>query len=217
MPCLRKYAGRYQQAADGHRAKRHLDKMNIIQQQTSDFYDRKFNDRGKYEDFIQEVRSQLFEYRKDVHKLEFIDHLMTLLKQGYDEHLNHCEFPNDRGKCFVNKNYENVLFFVQNERDEIIESLPSTEFSVQERTDINESLQKILADLDKIKMGQEITYDDLISELNELKEFYYLNKKHWSQLLIGRLTEMVASGVISETISKDIVETVTKHYAGLIK
>lgn len=36
-------------------------------------------------------------------------------------------------------------------------------------------------------------------------------------MLIGRLTEMVASCVISETISKDIVETVTKHYAGPIK
>ena len=142
---------------------------------------------------------------------------MTLLKQGYDKHLTLCEYPNDRSKCVVNKNYENTLFFIQNERDEIIESLPSTDFSLQERTDINESLQKILADLDKIKMGQEITYDDLITELNDLKEFYYLNKKHWSQMLIGRLTEMVASGVINETISKDIVETVTKHYSGLIK
>ena len=191
--------------------------MNLIQQQTADFLDRKFDERGKYDDFIQKVRTQLYEYRKDAHKLEFIDHLMTLLKQGYDKHLTRCEYPNDRGKCAINKNYENTLFFIQNERDEMIESLPSTDFSPQERTDINESLQKILADLDKIKMGQEITYDDLIAELNDLKEFYYLNKKHWSQMLIGRLTEMVASGVISETISKDIVETVTKHYAGLIK
>ncbi|MBK8547771.1 MAG: hypothetical protein IPL63_10430 [Saprospiraceae bacterium] len=191
--------------------------MNLIQQQTEDFLDRKFNERGKYDDFIQKVRTQLYEYRKDSHKLEFIDHLMTLLKQGYDKHLTRCEYPNDRGKCDINKNYENTLFFIQNECDEMIESLPSTDFSPQERTDINESLQKILADLDKIKMGQEVTYDDLIAELNDLREFYYLNKKHWSQMLIGRLTEMVASGVINETISKDIVETVTKHYAGLIK
>jgi hypothetical protein len=191
--------------------------MNIIQQQTADFFDRKFDERGDYEDFIQKVRSQLYEYRKDAHKLEFIDHLMTLLKQEYDKHLKVCHYPNDRGQCDINKRYENALFFIQNEREELIENLPSTDFTVQEKTDINESLQLILADLDKIKMGQELTYDDLLAELNELKEFYYLNKKHWSQMLIGRLTEMVASGVISETISKDIVETVTKHYAGLIK
>lgn len=132
-------------------------------------------------------------------------------------HLRSCPNPNHRSKCIVNNNYENSLFFIQNERDEIIENLPSTDFTPPERADINESLQKILNDLDKIKMGQEITYEDLTIELNELKEFYYLNKKHWSQMLIGRLTEMVASGVISETISKDIIDTVSKHYEGLIR
>jgi hypothetical protein len=191
--------------------------MNIIQQQAVDFFERKFNERGKYQEFIEKVRTQLYEYRKDSHKLEFIDHIMTLLKQDYDKHLKVCEYANDKGQCFVNKNYENTLFFIQNEREELIEILPSSDFTIQEKTNINESLQLILVDLDKIKMGQELTYDDLLTELNELKEFYYLNKKHWSQMLIGRLTEMVASGIISETVSKDIVETVTKHYDGLIK
>ncbi len=190
--------------------------MNLIQQQASDFFSGRFREHGKYEDFIQSVRTQLFEYRKDVHKLEFLDQLMTLLKKGYDKHLFKCQYPNERNKCSVNKNYENTLFFIQNERDEVIEYMPETEFSQKERTDINDSLQKILEDLDKIKTGQEITYDDLSDELNELKEFYYLNKKNWSQMLIGRLTEMVASGVISETVSKEIVDTVLKNYTGLI-
>lgn len=154
--------------------------MNIIQRQTADFFEREFDERGKYEDFIQNVRTRLYEYRKDSHKLEFIDHLMTLLKQDYDKHLKVCEYANDRGKCFINKNYENSLFFIQNEREDLIENLPSTDFTVQEKTDINESLQSIIADLDEIKMGQELTYDDLLAELNELKEFYYLNKKNWS-------------------------------------
>ncbi len=190
--------------------------MNIIQQQASDFIKFKFNERSKYNEFIDKIRSQLYEYRKDSHKLEFIEHIMTLLKLGYDEHLKTCEYPNDRSQCLVNKNYENTLFFIENEREELIENLPQTEFNYQEKSAINESLQKIIADLDKIKMGQEITYDDVMIELNELKEFYFLNKKHWSQLLIGRLSEMVAGGVISETISKDIVSTIAKNYDGLI-
>lgn len=190
--------------------------MNLIQEQTVDFFKWQFDEHARYEDFIQKVRSQLYEYRKDTHKLEFIDHLMTLLKVDYDKHLTVCNYPKEKGKCPTNKNYENTLFFVQNERDAILENLTSEDFKPKERADINESLQKIIADLDKIKLGQEITYDDLTEELNDLKEFYYLNKKHWSQMLIGRLTEMVASGVISETISKDIVETVAKHYDGLI-
>jgi hypothetical protein len=191
--------------------------MNLIQQQTEDFFKWHFDEHGRHEDFIQKVRTQMYEYRKDAHKLEFIDHIIILIKVDYDKHLTVCNYSREKGKCPTNKNYENTLFFVQNERDEILENLTTEDFKPQERAEINESLQKIIADLEKIKLGQEITYDDLIEELKDLKEFYYLNKKHWSQMLIGRLTEMVASGVISETISKDIVETVAKHYDGLIK
>ena len=191
--------------------------MNIIQDQANRFYEWKFNEYGTYQEFISEVRTQLYEYRKDAHKLEFLDYLLTLIKQGFDKHLVVCIYKNEKDVCDVNKNYENTLFFIQNERDEVIESLPTTEFNLQERIEINESLQKILEDLNKIKIGQEFTYDDIVQELNELKEFYFLNKKHWSQMLIGRLTEMVASGVISETLSKDIVETVLKNYNGIIQ
>lgn len=190
--------------------------MNIIQDQASHFYDWKFNEYGTYQEFITEVRTQLYEYRKDAHKLEFLDYLMTLLKQDFDKHLLVCQHKDEKNVCAVNKNYENSLFFIQNERDELIEYLPKTEFNLQERSEINESLQKILDDLNKIKVGQQFTYDDIVEELNELKEFYFLNKKHWSQMLIGRLTEMVASGVISEAISKEIVETVIKNYGGII-
>lgn len=190
--------------------------MNIIQQQTIDFFENEFQERSEYEEFIQKVRSKLYDYRKDAHKLEFIEYLMGLLKKGYDKHLTKCHYPNDRSKCVINKNYENCLFFIQNERDDIIEILQPTDFNLNEKTEINESLQKIIDDLDKIKMGQELTYDDFMEELSELKEYYFLNKKNWTQLLIGKLSEMVAAGIISETLCKGIVETVTKNYDGLI-
>lgn len=191
--------------------------MNLIQDQANRFYERKFNEYVNYQEFISEVRAELYEYRKYAHKLEFLDYLLLLLKQGFDKHLEVCQHKNEKGVCGVNKNYENSLFFIQNELDEVIENLPKTEFDIQEKAEINDSLQKILEDLNQIKIGQNITYDDIFEELNELKEFYFLNKKHWSQMLIGRLTEMVASGVVSETISKNIVETVMKNYDGIIR
>jgi len=191
--------------------------MNIIQKQAVDFYKYEFDEYNGYEDFIQCVRSQLLEYRKETHKLEFVDHLMTLLKQDYDNHLKTCNFQKEKGQCPININYENSLFFIQNERDELIENLQGIEFTMPERNQINESVQKIIADLELIKMGQELTYDDLVDELNELKEFYFLNKKNWSQMFSGKLLEMVASGVISEAISKKIVATISENYEGLIQ
>lgn len=191
--------------------------MNLLQQQAKDFYHRNFNESENYEDFIDALRLRLYDYKKTVHKLEIVDQIMLFLKKDYDEHLKICRYPDQRDKCGKNKNYENTLFFVQNERDELIESLEPTEFTIKEKSDINLSLEKIISDLDKIQTGQEITYDDLYKELTELKEFYYLNKKHWSQLLIGKLSEMVAGGVISETLSKEIVKTVADNYDGFIQ
>ena len=189
--------------------------MNIIQQQATDWMRFRFDPAGEYKEFIDNARSQLYEYRKPSHKLEFVDEIMRILKVQYDEHLKVCPHPNDSSKCYFNKNFENALFFLQNERDDILDNLPASDFSIQDRNIVNENFKNILDDLKLIQVGQEITYDDLKKELDELKEFYFLNKKHWSQLLIGRLSEMVASGVISETISKDIVEAVTKNYESL--
>ncbi|QXP60267.1 hypothetical protein [Olleya sp. HaHaR_3_96] len=190
--------------------------MNLIQNQAETFYEYNFSDRDDHKDFVQGLRIELDEYRKNSHKLEFIDVILKRLKLGYDKHLESCEYKNDRLKCSINSNYENTLFFVQNEKEGIIEKLDSTEFTILERKLTNESLTKIIEDLSEIKLGQELTYTDLYDEFQELKEYYFLNKKHWSQLFIGRISEMVAGGVISETVSKEIVTTVMKNYQGLI-
>jgi O6-methylguanine-DNA--protein-cysteine methyltransferase len=150
--------------------------MNLIQQQAEDFYKSNFDERGEDEEFIGNLRIQLNEYRKQIHKLEFTERIMTMLKINYDKHLITCKFPNDRLKCYLNKNYENSLFFIQNEREDLLENLPESEFTNVEKFEINESIVKIIEDLQTIQLGQQITYDDILAELNELKEFYYLNK-----------------------------------------
>ena len=71
----------------------------------------------------------------------------------------------------------------------------------------------IVEDLKLLKLGQEVIYDDLLSELNELKEYYFLEKSSWKQLMLGKLTEMIAGGVISETVSKEIVNLVNMKFS----
>jgi predicted DNA-binding protein (MmcQ/YjbR family) len=90
------------------------------------------------------------------------------------------------------------------------------DFSREEKTSLNQTLQKIVKDLNTIKLGQQITYDDVKDEFEELKDLYYLNKKNWVQLFTGKLSEMVAGGVIIETISKDLAEIIKTSYKDLI-
>lgn len=44
---------------------------------------------------------------------------------------------------------------------------------------------------------------------------YFLDKKNWSQLFMGKLTEMIASGVVSETMSKEIAGLIKSNYTEL--
>ena len=75
------------------------------------------------------------------------------------------------------------------------------------------SMELIVEDLKLLKLGQEVIYDDLLSELNELKEYDFLEKSSWKQLMLGKLTEMIAGGVISETVSKEIVNLVNMKFS----
>ena len=191
--------------------------MNLIQKQADDFYIIHINDSGEYQDLVNSVRTQILEYNKDSHKIEFLDRIKVLLKVDYDEHLESCDFIGEnRLDCRYNSYYENCLFFVQNEIDDIYSILPDFEFSLSQRNDIDSALNQVLEDLRYLKKGQELTYNELYEQLVELKEYYYISKKPWTQMLLGKLTEMVAGGLISETVSKEIVSTVIENYPGLI-
>lgn len=190
--------------------------MNLIQRQADDFLEEVLDERrGDYKKFIGEVRTQLWEYKKDSYKIEFIQRLTGQLKLKFDKHIEVCT-ATVKSECAVNKFFENALFFLQEEIEELEGNLANTEFKSIEKKQANDTLDKILADLNQLKVGQQITYDDLYNEIQDIKDFYFLNKKNWFQLLTGKLTEMVAGGIISETVSKDIVVIIKERYPDIV-
>lgn len=187
--------------------------MNIIQKQADQFIRYKMNDHRKHKEFIDDVRSELWEYKKDVYKIEFIEKIIQTAKVKYDKHLEVCI---NKDRCSQNQFYENTLFFLQEELEELEGNLTSENFTKIERVKINKTLELILHDLNKLKQGQELTYNDLSEEFEQLKDLYYLDKKNWMQLFQGKITDMVAGGVISETVSKSIVKVLSENYDKLI-
>jgi hypothetical protein len=81
-------------------------------------------------------------------------------------------------------------------------------FTASEVTEINSRLDQVenilKIEFEKILLSQQFTYDDVMTELNELREYTGLPKKIWRQLKTGKLAEMVLSGVIGATISERI-------------
>ena len=70
--------------------------------------------------------------------------------------------------------------------------------------------------IEELKLGQQIIYDDLLQEINELRELYFLGKRKWYQILAGKFVDMTVSGVISESISKEIIESIKPDFTMLI-
>lgn len=85
---------------------------------------------------------------------------------------------------------------------------PIDPFTEVEKAEIIERLNSMSDDLSKLKDGQEIIYDDLMAEMEELKKLLsVLGKKNWSEVLKGKLMtwgfgEMLDQGI--ELIEKHL-------------
>lgn len=63
-----------------------------------------------------------------------------------------------------------------------------TDFSEEEIIITNDKLDQLIEQLHKLELGQEITYEDLTAEINELRELVYtLKKKTWFETLKGKM------------------------------
>lgn len=178
--------------------------MNIIQKQAAEFY--RLNMREsltKHPEFVDEVKSELFNYRKTAHKVEFLQWIISKLKMDFDRHYEICE---NKENCQINETYENSLFFLQNELEEIEASLSENDFTSLAKTEMNEKLDEIIDHLKLLSLGQEITFDGLSEQLEEFKALYYLDKKTWKQLLLGKLEDFTVAGIVAEKISKPLLE-----------
>jgi hypothetical protein len=94
---------------------------------------------------------------------------------------------------------------------------PGEEFTFDEMTAMSQKLDKVLQELQVLKAGQEVIWTDVVNELNELKAHFSLGKRNWKQLFLGKMMDMVVSGVISETLSKRIAEVVNPTLSKLLE
>jgi hypothetical protein len=177
--------------------------MNLISKQAEKFSLYNLDSNKSYQEFIKLVNQELLQYSQFSHKVQFIETLMCEVRKEYEEHLPDCTSKDD---CDQNFYFESIIFFLNEIRTIQNKNLTEREFKevdiIRYRTGIDEILNK----LNELQLCQQFTYDDFSDQFEELKSYFFLNKKSWNQMLAGKLLEMVAGGVISETVSKQIVE-----------
>ena len=162
------------------------------------------NSNKSYQDFIGLVKFEINQYSQVSHKIQFLETVMFEAKKDFEEHLLTCSSLEE---CQTNLFYESVIFFINEIRNELSKNLSLEEFNESDILRYKTGIDEILSKINTLQLGQQITYDDFIEQFNEMKSYFYLNKKTWNQMLAGKLLEMVAAGVVSETISKQILES----------
>lgn len=150
-------------------------------------------------DHVGNIHASINQLRKYFHSPYVNWHQLNELGRAYYEHQ----------KTKTVRSHSNAHTFVVNIETTHADQSVFTEGEIKKMNEkldrMNELLKK---ELDGLKSGQEVIYIDILNEFEELRQYYNLPKKNWRQMFSGKLGEMVASGIVSETFSKRIVELI---------
>lgn len=193
--------------------------MDIIMKLANRFVQQYLNPEHRLADdkeIIKEAIKQLDGVDNRLDKIRILNLILEGNAKAYNAHKLECNAA-DPDSCATNIAHESVAYFLIQELNRLEVYLNEDTFTVEEKISADSNLDKVMRNLEELKIGHQIIYDDLMKEIDELKALYFLGKKNWYQLLVGKCLEMVASGVISETISKQIITSVAPALTRLIK
>lgn len=187
--------------------------MNIIQEQVNHFIENTEVPIHNYRLYLSRVKDWLYEYSSEEKQYHLLTEMIFYFRRERDEEEKELKHPE---RSLELKQYDHLLFRLEDEAQGIKKYLSEDSFFENDKNETSAKLDEILERMQKLENGQEIIYEDLSKELNEMKDYYYLNKKTWSQLFIGKLTTMISSGIVSETVSKEIVRIIEEGSTKLI-
>lgn len=151
---------------------------------------------------MSKVKEKIYDIDNKIDKIKFLQFLINKTNEDFKKHLLSCSNPQT---CRNNFEYESIIYYLQQELHRLGVYLDDDTFTEEEKSIAEEKIDAILSEIKKLEIGQEIIYEDIQEEISELKSYFFIGKKTWYQIFIGKLTEMSLSGIISETVSKGFI------------
>lgn len=139
-----------------------------------------------------------------------ITFLMGVLEACNKEHENHNANPCGNPHCPYDDAILYVSYHLNQELEQLGVKVNEDTFTPEDKVVAEDKIEQIINELQTLKNGQQIIYDELVKEFSELKELIYLGKKKWYNALLGTGVNMAASGVVSEATAKPILNIITK-------
>jgi hypothetical protein len=184
--------------------------MDFIKRKAKDFTDEHLmGGIASVQQLVNEAKEIISGFDNHLDKVKFLNLILEKNNYDYSEHLKVCKSKED---CSSNFSHESVAYYLSQELYRLGVQINNDTFTEGDRKEAESKIDQILKDLNDIKVGQQV----LFAELNEMKDLFFLGKKKWYQLLIGKSIDMTASGIVSETVSKQIIEVAKKHIPTLL-
>ena len=189
--------------------------------QVKKFHDSNIDQIWKYTDFKSELGSALLDYNM-INKGIFLSELKRILQNNMESHSKVCKEPSN---CSQSLFYPDAIFHVNQELLDLNNSntnyssyQPSDKFTDDESSKINHKLDEVLKRLERVELGQQITYDDLIKEISELKELkHVIGKKNWKEVFMGKLADWGINKALDPKVLGSIYKIVTGEELDLIQ
>lgn len=161
--------------------------------------------------FIEQCGKAMLNYKKNIDCIVFLERLQDLVKASQERHLQFCA-DQDHTECRFNKFYKVVLFYLKNELDYQERDLPFVYFKRNERRELDQNIEEMVNLIPALKMSDRSNFMKLKLELNEMKSYYFLDKKNWKQLFLGKVMVLENARIITHDQSNTLLERIEERF-----
>lgn len=161
--------------------------MLIVKKQANEFLCRFHHSSNlSYFSFINELQRVISVYKNTAYKLQFYEELIRVYNERYQRHKLHCTAQSTASCRFI-KYYESTLFFLDEEIKYLLKKNTKNRISLKEKKKLVQLIDSLTNHIYNNSHYSNSIKDDLIQELNSLKELQLPNLSSYKQLVYGKL------------------------------
>lgn len=168
------------------------------------------------------ARSYIGEHRSPTQRKQFLDALRKEMHLWMERHRPDCDVQDRPEQCQFEICYATIVRIIQDELEELDPSIahrsPGGSFSREEADQVmkllNELRDQLQAMESNIQTGQQVAYDLLSEDLEDLSLKLSLGKKDFGAVLIGRVKDAIAKRGIEFAIVEPLVKEITRIAQG---
>lgn len=183
--------------------------MNIVLQKAKRFYEQNIVDSYTHKEVLNKTIEEINSFFDSSDKISFLKYIINKQEVEIKAHDSFCKVkPEDCDYSIALRFY---VFELQNEIKRI--NYSNDQFNDREIIEVKNKLNEILKNIETLKNGQEVIFNEVVEEFGNLSDSLNLGKKSWRQLLLGKMFEMTASGIVSDTVSKSVIKEFENLYS----